>query len=60
MPDIQLLTLRQPTPSDCTAFINAVKISTSLHFPWVTPADNEIDFLNYSARSIVSDIISGG
>ncbi|OAJ33252.1 hypothetical protein A0O36_02549 [Piscirickettsiaceae bacterium NZ-RLO1] len=47
MPDAQRLTLKQPTPSDCTAFINAVKISTSLHSPWVTPADNAADFLNY-------------
>ncbi|RNC77576.1 GNAT family N-acetyltransferase [Piscirickettsia salmonis] len=55
MPDIQLLTLRQPTPSDCTAFINAVKISTSLHFPWVTPADNEIDFLSYIEKTSCSE-----
>ncbi|WP_202926039.1 GNAT family N-acetyltransferase [Piscirickettsia salmonis] len=55
MPNIQPLTLRQPTPSDCTAFINAIKISTSLHFPWVTPADNAADFLNYIEKTSCSE-----
>ncbi|ODN42135.1 GNAT family N-acetyltransferase [Piscirickettsia litoralis] len=55
MQSLQTLALKQPTPEDCEAFIKAVKISAALHHPWVSPADNEEDFLEYIDKANNSD-----
>ena len=39
--------LRRPTPGDDLAFIDAVRKSRSIHYPWVSPPDTREKFRAY-------------
>jgi ribosomal-protein-alanine N-acetyltransferase len=44
------VTIRPPIPTDCVAFLGAVRRSRALHYPWVSPPNTPEAFRSYLER----------